>query len=55
MTVTSRETIFLIFFLQHVVTEVDLGTREGSNYEEHRTDFVSYASTNVRPHFKRKQ
>ncbi|XP_030828941.1 uncharacterized protein LOC763692 [Strongylocentrotus purpuratus] len=38
---------FLDTWGTHVVTEVDLGTREGSNYEEHRTDFVSYASTNV--------
>eukprot|EP00057_Strongylocentrotus_purpuratus_P009502 XP_011663976.1 PREDICTED: uncharacterized protein LOC105438173 [Strongylocentrotus purpuratus] len=38
---------FLDTWGTHVVTEVDLGTREGQNYEEHRTDFVSYASTNV--------
>ncbi|XP_030844691.1 uncharacterized protein LOC115925227, partial [Strongylocentrotus purpuratus] len=38
---------FLETWGTHVVTEVDLGTREGSNYEEHRADFVSYASTNV--------
>eukprot|EP00057_Strongylocentrotus_purpuratus_P009486 XP_011663960.1 PREDICTED: uncharacterized protein LOC580197 [Strongylocentrotus purpuratus] len=38
---------FLDTWGTHVVTEVDLGTREGNNYEEQRTEFVSYASSNV--------
>ena len=34
-------------WFQHIVIEVDLGTREGTNYEESRSSFVEYASTQV--------
>eukprot|EP00057_Strongylocentrotus_purpuratus_P029092 XP_011683566.1 PREDICTED: uncharacterized protein LOC584567 isoform X2 [Strongylocentrotus purpuratus] len=38
---------FLESWGTHVVTEVDLGTRVGTNYEESRSSFVEYASTQV--------
>ncbi|XP_011683559.2 uncharacterized protein LOC105447351 isoform X2 [Strongylocentrotus purpuratus] len=38
---------FLNAWGTHIVIEVDLGTREGTNYEESRSSFVEYASTQV--------
>ena len=39
--------MYFYIFIQHVVTEVDMGIRSGENFEEESSSFVDYASQEV--------